>query len=120
MFTDQSTNSTSFTDLATVGPAVTVTIGANGCALVLISCGLYGTNTANKYVTVQLSGANTISALTNAELGLRSTAQAFSMNSGRAMFFSGLTPGSTTFTMKYMTQSGTGNFFSRRITVIPL
>lgn len=120
IFTDESTTSTSFIDLATVGPVVTVTVGQSGCVVAWISCGIYGTTAANKYVSVSASGANTFTAASRVEEGLRSTDSTFVGNTGRQMFFSGLTPGVTTFKMQYKTIGGTGNFFSRRLTVIPL
>lgn len=117
IFTDQSTTSTSFTDLATVGPAATVTIGANGLALVIWAAGIY-TAAAQKYAGVAVSGANTVAASDNE--ALRNDSASFVGIQERSQLFTGLTPGSTTFTMKYRTASGTANFFSRRIIVIPL
>ena len=46
--TSETTTSSSFTDLATPGPAVTVTIGASGMALVVVTAAL-ANNTINDY-----------------------------------------------------------------------
>lgn len=117
IFTDQTTTSTTFADLATVGPSVTITIGPSGCALVLWRCGLYKT-AAQKFVGIDVSGANTIAPVDNESI--RKDDATFTQTQSRAKLFTGLTPGSTTFKMKYRTNSGTGNFFSRNLTVIPL
>lgn len=123
IFSDQSTTSNTYTDLATVGPTVTVNVGLRGCVLIFISAGIYGANTGGKYMNVQLSGANTTT-VTDLEQALRSDAAAFANSngtSGRFIFMSGLNPGITTFTCKYRTTGAvTANFFSRRLSVLPL
>lgn len=116
VFTDQSTTSTSYTDLATV-QSVTVVIGANGLAYVDWSAGLYNV-AGQKYCGVALSGANTVAA--NDNESIRNDAATFAGIQSRAKLFTGLTPGSTTFTLKFRTASGTANFFSRNLLVIPL
>lgn len=115
--TDQGTTSTSFTDLATTGPAATVTIGTNGLALAFWSAEIYNVS-AQKYVGVALSGANTVAA-NNAD-AIRNDPATFSGTQTAFKLFTGLTPGPTTFTLKYRTASGTAQFSSRKITVIPL
>ncbi len=114
--TDQTTSSTTYTDLATV-QSVTVDIGVNGQALVLWSGGLYNV-AGQKYIGVALSGANTAAA-SDSE-GIRNDVSAFQGIQSRAKLFTGLNAGSTTFTLKFRTASGTANFFSRNLTVIPL
>ena len=117
LFADQTTTSTAFTDLANVGPAVTVDIGVSGKALVFISCGMY--NGSDKFAGYSLSGANTVSADTNVDNAARSNVTNVIV-AGNFAIHTGLAPGSTTFTMKYRTSAGTANFFNRRIVVIPL
>jgi hypothetical protein len=116
--TSQTTTSTSFTDLATVGPAVTVTIGANGLAIVEFTTYLGNSGANETRMSFAASGANTIAAETETR-GLVNGAAA-----GNCYAFSilltGLTPGSTTFTAKYAVSGGTGTFRNRRISVIPL
>lgn len=124
--------SASFGDLAHVGPTVTASIGPSGCALVLLTASLNFNEAAGGVAMgVDVSGAttlapNTAEALTyiksgtlvaaNMILGGRSTA---------AVWFNGtLTPGSNTFTAKYLiTVSGgiaQGQAGDRNIVVIPL
>lgn len=115
--TDQSTTSTSYADLATPGPAVTVNIGANGAALVIIQGGPYGAAT-QKIMSYAISGANTASPVD--EKGVRNDNAAYQGGMTAVSLLTGLTAGSTTFTCKYKTASGTANFYNRTIIVIPL
>lgn len=116
--TAQSTTSTTPADLATSGPSVTVTIGANGLALVLVSANHTNiTNEASNLYYV-VSGANTIAATAISESRVAS-AQTYELT-GFALL-TGLTVGSTTFKVQYAV-SGGGNatYSDRRIVVLPL
>lgn len=120
--TSQGTTSTSFTDLATTGPAVTVTIGDGGIALVILSDSQEN-STAGQWAVMGFaaSGANTISANDNAAIINANSATVTSLQgSSYCILLTGLTPGSTTFTAKYRATGGTANFSNRRIAVIPL
>lgn len=119
--TSQTTTNTGFVDLATVGPAVTVTTGT--MALVILTAGLYN-STANGYAQMAygITGATTLVASNDRMLQLRAAAVNQQLN-GSAMFLQGgLTPGSNTFTAKYSVASGggTATFLDRRIAVIGL
>lgn len=118
VFTDQTTTSTTYTDLATIGPSATVMVGQSGKVLVSWSCGLY-TGAYSKFCGIALSGANTIAPVDDESI--RKDDASFTVTTSRTKLFTGLTPGSTTFTMKYRVgTASTGNFFSRNLTVIPL
>lgn len=118
--TTQPTTSASFADLATVGPAVTLTTGTS--ALVLFAAnGYHDTAGVNSYVGVAVSGATTVAASFVYAIWFVSQASPTKAQSSMFMhLFTGLTPGSNTFTLKYATDSGTANFRYRRLTVIPL
>lgn len=109
----------SYIDLTTAGPAVTLT--ANTSVLVLVSCETTKTTTGGtSYMSFALSGANTLAASdTNCTAVSSSLAGGVYSLSG-SMIITGLTPGSTTFTAKYKSDSGTFGFANRRIVVIPL
>jgi hypothetical protein len=119
--TYQGTTSTSYTDLATSGPAITITTGTK--ALVIISSRIvHGTAGATGFVGVDVSGSTTISASDTTCLNLQSdypngyvTAQMSYVNR-----LTTLTAGSNTFTLKYKTSTGTCNFSNRQIIVIDL
>lgn len=128
--TAEGTTSTFPVDLATAGPAVTVTIGANGLALVSISASIYSSaELILGHMGFAMSGANTLTADLNRALTFGRTGAAAgnlggSTSPGRfgaTFLMEGLTPGSTTFTTKYGEEGGgTAVFGDRRIAVVPL
>lgn len=117
--TSQTTTSTSYTDLATSGPAVTV--NTNTLALVIISAN-QDNNTAGQwvYMSFAVSGATTIAASdTNGMKNANSVTAVNVMHASRGVLVT-LTPGSNTFTAKYRVTGGTGTWTLRDIIVIPL
>lgn len=108
--TAQSTTSASYTDLATVGPAVTLTTGTK--ALVIVSTWVDGT--AN--IDFAVSGATTRSASDATSLQSSNVAP-FRLTMARIVT---VTAGSNTFTMRYKSQSGTSTFQDRQISVIDM
>lgn len=114
--TSQTTTSTSYTDLATTGPAVTVTTGTS--ALVSISAYLDNNSAGqNSYMSFGVTGATTSAAVEARGLSFTGTGQG--LTGSRVFLMTGLTAGSNTFTMKYKVQSGTGTFINRELIVIP-
>lgn len=121
--TEQSSTSSTYTDLATTTDTVTATVGASGSVLVLLTAAISsnGGNTSSIYASYALSGATTRAA--DDAYALISTQQSWaSFEGGTFILETGLTPGSTTFKMKYRCNGGGATFSSwnRRITVIPL
>lgn len=117
--TSETTTSASYTDLATSGPAVTVTIGASGTALVIITAHITVPSTARiTAMSFAVSGASTVSASDARALFVDRPSE--EARSSTVMFLTGLTAGSNTFTAKYRSTLGsTGTFADRDITVIP-
>ena len=125
--TSESTSSTTYTDLTTVGPSVTITVPSSGNVRVSLYAlvGLPGGASGGGRMSVALSGANTLAASDANSMwnwanggGGQGSSQP---NSQYVMLFTGLTPGSTTFTAKYMTPTGnTTSFSSRRLAVYPV
>jgi len=108
----QSTSSTSFVDLATVGPTLTMTTGVRG--LCLWGCQLTNSSgAANSYMS--FTGAN-FTASTTASVQNAGTA---AIQASYTLFLNGMTAGSNTFTAKYSCSSGTGTFQDRRLQVLP-
>jgi|LakMenEpi13Sep09_1017268.scaffolds.fasta_scaffold00934_3 hypothetical protein len=114
----EGTSSGSFTDLATAGPAVTVTTGTK--ALIIISAQLRPTGSSAPTIGYAVSGATTVSA---------GDSEVFSKNWGNdeyifasyAVIKTGLTAGSNTFTLKYKNEgSGTADFRYRKISVVDM
>ena len=115
--TSETTTSTSYTDLATAGPAVTVTSGT--LALVIVGCDLsnatVGVRAAMGYA---VSGATTIAA-TDVDAFIAQASAAGRRFAASRAFLVTLTGGSNTFTAKYSVSAGTGTFRNREIIVIP-
>lgn len=111
------TGTTSYSDLATVGPQVTVTTGAQ--ALMFLYCSALNNGTTSSLMAVDITGASTISASDNVSVG-SSASTGFRATS--VYMQTGLTPGSNTFTAKYKTGNAAniGTFQDRRMTVLPL
>ena len=115
--TSETTASTSFTDLATTGP--TVTVGTGGTVVVLIGCRM-NNNTAGalSWMSIDVSGATSLSPNEKWSLMFESSAADDSAMMSRHYLFA-LTSGSNTFTAKYKVSAGTGSFDHRQLTVIP-
>lgn len=127
--TEEATSSTSFTNLATAGPAVTVEVGSSGVALVTVTSGLAaflsGSDQEIPTASVALSGANAISASGVGDLISLSVTAPSSIETdliaSRQHLLTGLNPGLTTFTLKYRNATPSGasaTFYSREITVV--
>jgi len=116
--TTQSTTSSSYTDLSTVGPAVTLTTGTR--ALVIIKAGAVTSNANNSArMGFAVSGATTVAANDVETYHSDSTLSYLHASSG--FIITGLTAGSNTFTCKYkIDTSGTATFKDRIITVIDM
>jgi hypothetical protein len=115
--TDETTTSDTFTDLATAGPAVTVTTGTS--VLLLATAEIYGTTTGGT-MAIAVSGATTRAAVedyTAATSLINSSANTIII----AALLTGLTAGSNTFTCKYKRRGGAGtpHFLERQLIVIP-
>ena len=114
----ETTTSTTFTDLATAGPAVTVTTDTT--ALVIVTCNISNTSAgALGFMSYAVSGATTVGAATPRALAFLSNAASDQMSASWAHLKTGLTAGSNTFTAKYSVTAGTGSFRFRVISVIP-
>ena len=112
----ESTTSTSFTDIATAGPSVTINTGTS--ALVTITAEIYSPGGQAAYASVAVSGATTLAASnTNRIRASEQSSLAIIVGSSRSFVLTGLTAGSNVFTMKYAVSAGTGNFNYRSIVV---
>lgn len=115
----ESTTSTSYGDLTTVGPLVTANCTA---AIVFISAKMSNPNEGRSAtVSVAISGATTRAASDDWCLSVGGSAANNPIRVGAAMAFA-LNSGSNTFTMKYKSQAGyTPSYFEdREMVVIPL
>lgn len=137
--TSQSRSANTYGDLATVGPAATITVGPSGKVLVTIGSlidaqtpSFQANPAAGGAVSFALSGANTLAANDQYALHMASTWQSsggtptskisVSNIASRQSLVSGLNPGSTTFTAKYRSFTSGENctFQLRNITVVAI
>lgn len=112
----ETTASTSYTDLTTPGPSVTVTTGTQ--ALVIIFGQFRHSASDTSLASYAVSGASTISGSDNRSAGGPFGTVGASV--AGAWLEQGLTAGSNTFKVVYRTGSGTGTFINRKLIVIPL
>jgi hypothetical protein len=117
--TSEPTSTGTYTNLATPGPAVTVTCGT--IAIVSFAAS-HANNTINSasLSSVEVSGASSVAASDNWCILTDGTPANQFTRQGVTHVFSGLTAGSNTFTMKYRAGSNTASFQFREISVIPL
>ena len=116
--TSETTTSTSFTDLTTSGPSVTVTTGAK--ALILMTAQVSNSSAGSScYVDYAVSGATTRSANNTSALRYESGSANDVLKVTHAHLNVGLSVGSNTFKLEYRVDGGTGTFANRFITVVP-
>lgn len=122
VITAETTASTSYVSLATATDSITVTIGANGLALLCLNAESFNSGAgALNLATYSATGANTIAASDANIMSFTSgNGAANEVGSGGTILLTGLTPGATTFSMKYRTTAGTATFERRNISVVPL
>ena len=114
--TSETTTSTTFTDLATVGPAVTLDTGTS--AIVFIAAQVSNSGANLSFMSVAVSGASSIAAaFDNVLMYHNGTSGA---HHGSFGILTGLTAGTNIFTAKYSVGGGTGTWLRRKIAVIPL
>jgi hypothetical protein len=117
LLVDETTTSTTYTDLATIGPAVTCDTGP--AALVAVHGAMFNTGSGSTRMSYEVTGASSIAPADNKGIGVFGVAGA-GIVASCVVLHTDLTPGSNTFTAKYRVASGTGTFGSRRIVVFPL
>lgn len=115
--TQESTTSTTYTDLATTGPSVTATTSAS--AIVAIYCNQLTSGGTAAWMSYAISGATSDASNDNRAIQLQSTG---GQHVGATFFHSAiLTPGTNTFKAEYrISTSGTATFSVRRLMVIPM
>lgn len=124
--TSQTTTSTTFADLATAGPSVTVTVGSNGLLLIGISANvLNNTNAAFSFMSFVLSGANTLASADINSFKMQQPSANLEDRKGITVLLTGLTPGSTTVKAQYRVQTGgagagTSTWADRQLWALPL
>jgi hypothetical protein len=113
--TTESTTSSSYGDLTTVGPGVNATTGPQ--AIVFMSASIVNSipMTYTTLMAFEVSGATSQIAWDAIAVGSQYNAFA-----GSTFIAQNLTPGVNTFTAKYRVSGGIGYYAARWLTVIPL
>lgn len=118
---DEQTSSTTFTDLPTVGPSVTVEVGTSGLLMVLIHCRMTNASTADEVnMGIEISGATADPAQIRRSIGFSPRATLIWYSAGTVAYWTTLNPGIHTVTAKYRCNGGTGRFRDRFLTAVPL
>ncbi|WP_213452901.1 hypothetical protein [Rhizomonospora bruguierae] len=120
----ESTNSTAYADLATVGPTMTVQIGPSGRALVMIGAMVMwgdggGFTELEAYVSYAYSGASARGAGDGASFSPTVSASINVQQGSFVDFIGGLPAGDYTFTAKYRVSNGSAFFNHRVLVVLP-
>lgn len=118
--TSQTTTSTTYTDLATAGPAVTLTVGTQ----MLVTVGCQATNNTasdGALMSYSMSGAGTVAASDDRAFGIGGfSGSTPNLIGSRTFLVTGLTPGSYTVKAVYKAVTGgTATFLSRQIIAQP-
>jgi len=118
--TDQSTSSTTYTNLTTSGPAVTLTTGTS--VIVIASANIYRVSGSGNtgFIGVEVSGASTIAATDVNGASCVGINSGFPVSASKAFKITGLTAGSNTFTMKYRVDGSTFSYYYRTLVVIAI
>lgn len=116
--TDEASTSTTYADLATVGPSVSIVTGTS--VLITMNCNCYSTSglTQNIWVSFTVSGASTLAA-DDTRSSLTTVYGITGHNAALAstLLITGLTAGLNAFVLKYRTDSGTSRWTQRNIVV---
>ncbi len=116
--TSETTTSTSYTDLATVGPTVSATLSTR--AIVSITARISNASSADEcFMGVDLSGAHTAAPSDNFALQQEGGATNVAHQASYVAVQTGLTAGAVSFRLKYRVTAGTGTFHRRRLMVMP-
>ncbi len=111
------TLTTSFGDLATTGPSVTLNVPQSGQVTVTVSCALQPSATG--YMGFTLSGANTQAAtIARAAVGRTASGGDSLTTITRTIHLTGLNPGTTTFKGVYRISTGLGATFQDRNIIV--
>lgn len=115
--TTETSSSSSFGNLATVGPTVTVTTGTSA----LVAWGCYSGNSADSktLMSVEVFGATVIAAADNNSIIHYAPSTGAASTQYMLRIYSSLTAGSNIFRAKYRVTAGTGTWARRNIAVIP-
>lgn len=116
--TYETTTSTSYTNLTTAGPSVTITTGTEVYITIDATSARNVSGSGNNaWIAVEVSGATTIAATDDNSVTASGTGWGYGVPMSRRFKLTGLTPGSNIFTIKYRVNGSEFGFDHRDITV---
>lgn len=116
--TSQTTTSTSYVDLTTVGPTCSSVV-SDVRVIVWMTCQLNNSGASNESIaSVAVSGATTIAGDDNVSLDNQSASAFSDITACRAVRLT-VTAGTNTYKMVYRVTAGTGTFRRRSMVVLP-
>jgi hypothetical protein len=115
VLTAQTSSSTTYANLGTVGPAVTINTGTK--ALVTLTALVHNTSADFANMSVEVSGATTLTANDQFAMSHFSSPANITASQSAVVYLASLTAGANTFTAKYRVGSGTGSWTNRRLIV---
>jgi hypothetical protein len=117
--TSETTTGTSYGNLATVGPTVTVTTGTQAIVAfgALVASDTAGARSLSSFA---VSSASTIAAADTNSLAMDENSAGRIIGASRIHLQTGLTSGSNIFTQQYRVSANTGTFSNRTLFVIAL
>ena len=116
VLTLQTTTSSTYTDLATVGPSITATTGTTALVTFTVTTDATTLGTDQGHCSPAVSGATTVAASDNYSVVTRLGGNFITLS--RTYGFTGLTAGSNVFTLKYKNGSAATSRFSNRGLVV--
>ncbi len=119
--TSETTTSTSFVDLTTIGPRVTATTGDKALMLMAVQVANNGNGQAS-IAAWAVSGATSVAPDDDKSINIDQTGTDANqdMRAADVRRLTGLTPGSNVVTIQYRVTGGTGTFRRRHLIVIGL
>ncbi len=115
----ETTTSTTYANLATIGPSVTVLTGTKALLIITAFLNCVSANVSCN-VSIAISGATTRPPIDEASLYLFSPIAGPAIVASHAYIVTGLTPGLNTFILKYKQVGGSATFAHRRISVVDM
>lgn len=116
--TSEDTTSTSYADLTTVGPMVTVTTGSRMLVFLTLSASMSAANVSWN-AGIDITGADVIPVTDSRSIQMDGILDDQTNRMGITFLYDDLTPGQHTIKLKYKVASGTGSFSDRSLSVVP-
>lgn len=111
----ETSTSTSYANLATVGPALTLVTGTQ--VLLTVGAEMAASAAASVYMSAAVSGASTLAAADPSAVVANSSSVFNVSQQSYQSLFTGLTAGTNTFTAKYKVSGNTGTWINRNLVV---